>query len=106
MRVHGFNSLSQFMETTWETDAMHNCKDNHQMDQRETVCKWTGFVRFRTGSRRDAVNTAIGPDLHKTRKLAKPTQPWVFKPRPTRLHYATRGHICKLCIQYKDYTVV
>jgi len=52
-------SLSQSTKTTWETDAMRNCKDNHQMDLREIVCKWTGFVRFRAGSRRDVVNTAI-----------------------------------------------
>lgn len=52
-------SLSQSMEITWETDAMRNCKDNHQTDLRETVCKWTGFVKFRTGSRREVVNTAI-----------------------------------------------
>jgi hypothetical protein len=47
------------MQTTWETDAMRNCIDNHQMDLRETVCKWTGFVRFRTGLEWDVVNTAI-----------------------------------------------
>ena len=31
--------------------------------------------------------------------------PWVSKPQPARLNYATCGHICKLCIYYKNYTI-
>jgi hypothetical protein len=93
------NSLSQSMETTWVTDTMRSYKDKHQMDLRETVYKWTGLVGFRTGSREGRCEHGSKPaDFLKTRTLDRPTQPWVFKPRPARLYYATRGHICKLCI--------
>jgi len=64
------------METTWETDVMRNCKDDHQMDLREIVCKWSGFVTFGTGSREGYCEHGNKTsDLHKKRKLARPTQP-------------------------------
>jgi hypothetical protein len=33
-------------------------------------------------------------------------RPWVSNPRPSTLYYASRGHIWKLCICYRNYTVI
>lgn len=33
-------------------------------------------------------------------------RPWVSNLRPVRLYYAAHGHICKLCICYKTYTLI
>jgi len=34
------------------------------------------------------------------------SRPWVSIPRSAMLYYAARGHICKLCTYYKNYTVI
>jgi hypothetical protein len=36
----------------------------------------------------------------------RPNTAWVSNPRPASLCYVVRGHICKLRIYYKNYTII
>ena len=41
-----------------------------------------------------------------TEKIMKIHMPWVFYTRPSGLYHAARGHIYKLCMYYKNDTII
>jgi hypothetical protein len=38
--------------------------------------------------------------------VSEPPKTWVSNPRPTKLRYANRDHIYKLCMYYENYTII
>jgi len=40
------------------------------------------------------------------KKIMKIHMPWVFYTRPSGLYHAARGHIYKLCMYYKNDTII